>query len=347
MNENNKSNIQHAMKYVDKKNTEKSEIRCGYCWLDKKESCICNQLLPIKFSNNLQFIVYMDFKEYFNPGDDAKLLLCTSRDQTHLVLYPQEDQKLFDLLGIYSNDISHNIVNIETEYHNTKCNKEINNDNNGSDNNDDNDGNGRNCNSNSGNHCDHDNHKNNGRKNNKSKIINNICILFPSDTSLSAVDFIAQCNKNGYNWINNDKEDNNNGDISHKDGDDNNVDDNNQSGNDINHNIDRNHSNDSNHYNNDDDDSNDDKNNNHNNNNNNNNNENNNDDNSHDYDNNNDNNNDSNYNNNDDDNNRKLTIIVIDAVWRHARKMAKHLKRILPNVIRVQLTPEQMSGIYI
>lgn len=38
-----------------------------------------------------------------------------------------------------------------------------------------------------------------------------------------------------------------------------------------------------------------------------------------------------------------LTIIVIDAVWRHARKMAAHLRNIIPDTRHVQLTPEQFS----
>jgi hypothetical protein len=38
-----------------------------------------------------------------------------------------------------------------------------------------------------------------------------------------------------------------------------------------------------------------------------------------------------------------LTVIVVDAVWRHARRMACRLREILPAVRHVQLTPEQMS----
>lgn len=38
-----------------------------------------------------------------------------------------------------------------------------------------------------------------------------------------------------------------------------------------------------------------------------------------------------------------LTIIAVDAVWRHARRMATRLKELLPSVRHVQLTPEQMS----
>ena len=38
-----------------------------------------------------------------------------------------------------------------------------------------------------------------------------------------------------------------------------------------------------------------------------------------------------------------MNIIVIDGVWRRARKLAKHLFSMFPNIPRVQLTPEQLS----
>jgi DTW domain-containing protein YfiP len=39
----------------------------------------------------------------------------------------------------------------------------------------------------------------------------------------------------------------------------------------------------------------------------------------------------------------EMTIIAVDAVWRHARRMALRLRELLPAVRHVQLTPEQMS----
>lgn len=40
---------------------------------------------------------------------------------------------------------------------------------------------------------------------------------------------------------------------------------------------------------------------------------------------------------------RPVTVIAVDAVWRHARRMASRLRELLPDVKHVQLTPEQMS----
>ena len=45
----------------------------------------------------------------------------------------------------------------------------------------------------------------------------------------------------------------------------------------------------------------------------------------------------------DDDIRQPLTVIVVDAVWRHARRMALRLRDLLPTTKHVQLTPEQMS----
>ena len=92
--------IDHAESYVNRKRVEQKYKRCASCWLDVRESCICHQLPKISFSNRLRVIVYMDFKEYLNPGDDAKLILCTSPHQSHLVLYPFEDHKLIRLLDL-------------------------------------------------------------------------------------------------------------------------------------------------------------------------------------------------------------------------------------------------------
>ncbi|CAN0326594.1 unnamed protein product, partial [Ectocarpus fasciculatus] len=40
---------------------------------------------------------------------------------------------------------------------------------------------------------------------------------------------------------------------------------------------------------------------------------------------------------------RPITVIVVDAVWRHARRMAVRLSELLPDVRHMQLTPEQLS----
>jgi hypothetical protein len=93
----------------------------------------------IPFNSHFRFVVYQDYKEFMNPGDDAKLLLCTSNDQTHLILYPFEDDKLVELLGSHQ-----------------------------------------------------------GKEGSKRS---DVCILFPSESSLSAEEFFTQCKEtSGVDW---------------------------------------------------------------------------------------------------------------------------------------------------
>lgn len=89
--------------FIDKKEIEQTNKRCFKCWLDINERCICSKINELKFSKTIKFIVYMDYKEYLNPGDDAKLLLCACPNQTELVLYPHQDEKLLNLLNLNSN----------------------------------------------------------------------------------------------------------------------------------------------------------------------------------------------------------------------------------------------------
>jgi hypothetical protein len=96
-------------KFIHKKEIEKKNKRCFKCWLDINELCICSKIKELKFSNTVKFIVYMDYKEYLNPGDDAKLLLCACPKQTELVLYPHQDEKLLNLLNYNSNSNSNSI----------------------------------------------------------------------------------------------------------------------------------------------------------------------------------------------------------------------------------------------
>lgn len=183
-------------------------------------------------------MVYQDFKEYLNPGDDGKLLLCTSPDQTHLILYPFEDQKLLELLRSPCSTSSSSTDD--------------------------------------------------GTKR------SDVCVLFPSDISLSVTEFFDQCRTtDNVDWpdiLNTSKDSSSSsnscgsGKADH------------QSGDSIK--------------------------------------------------------NDQQTNSNSSSTPAAtthssplpiLTIIVVDAVWRHARKMAKHLLTLLPEVTRVQLSPEQFS----
>ena len=217
-------NLLHAKEYCAKKKAAQSGIRCDMCWLDRKELCICAKLPQIAFNSHFRFVIYQDFKEYLNPGDDGKLLLCTSPEQTHLILYPFEDQKLLDLLqSPYSGSSS---------------------------------GSGKRS---------------------------DVCVLFPSDVSLTAAEFFAQCRTtDNIDWpvILNASEDSSSSKSNSERNDHRDV----SSSSSDNIPAVTNYS-----------------------------------------------------------PPPILTIIVVDAVWRHARKMTKHLSLLLPDVTRVQLSPEQFS----
>lgn len=179
---------QNAREYTARNLEKQTSKRCLKCWLDIRELCICSRL-PSLYFGAVKFIIYQDYKEYLNPGDDAKLLMCTAPTQTNLILYPHEDDKLLEILS-------------EGHQHNT-------------------------------------------------------CILFPSDSSMSLDEYVDRCAIVELNW----KEE-----------------------------LPARRS-----------------------------------------------------NTNPVSTSPFLTVILIDAVWRHARKMANHLVEILPWIPRIQLSPSQLS----
>lgn len=87
----------HSAEYVERKQQRYGHIRCPRCWLDQQQHrCICAQLRPLPFQPRFRFLVYMDHKEFLNPGDDAKLLLCSAPSQSSLYIYPHEDNSLVE-----------------------------------------------------------------------------------------------------------------------------------------------------------------------------------------------------------------------------------------------------------
>lgn len=89
-----------SQKHIEKQIERYSHIRCQMCWLDKM-NCICNQIPSITFHRNINFIIYLDYLEFMNPGDDAKLLTCSQRHNSpsncFSIIYPIENNKLLQL----------------------------------------------------------------------------------------------------------------------------------------------------------------------------------------------------------------------------------------------------------
>lgn len=88
------------------------DCRCSDCWLSRPD-CICAKLPRLQLSDNInEIIVYMDPKEMYNAGDDAKLLLISAPLKTKRFIYGLEDDELCTHLGsckiVNSNDtLSH------------------------------------------------------------------------------------------------------------------------------------------------------------------------------------------------------------------------------------------------
>lgn len=71
--------------------------RCSKCWHENIRCC-CGVFPSVKFSDSISFIVYMDYKEVLNAGDDGKLLSCVCEDKTERIIYPTEDSLLLQTL---------------------------------------------------------------------------------------------------------------------------------------------------------------------------------------------------------------------------------------------------------
>jgi len=77
--------------------------RCFSCWHDSAR-CICEWLPEVIFSERVKFLVYMDYKEVFNAGDDAKLLSCVCPHRTKRIIYPLEDGDLLEYVKEVGSD---------------------------------------------------------------------------------------------------------------------------------------------------------------------------------------------------------------------------------------------------
>lgn len=92
-----------VLQYLDLKKIGKVGKRCQLCWHDPR-NCICQSLPPIDLNNNINLVVYMDSKEMWNAGDDAKLLRIVCPNQTKQFVYAAEDQELVEYISTKNSD---------------------------------------------------------------------------------------------------------------------------------------------------------------------------------------------------------------------------------------------------
>lgn len=62
-------------------------------------NCICNALPVVELNSNIDLVVYMDSKEMWNAGDDAKLLHIVCPNQTKRFIYAADDLELVDFIN--------------------------------------------------------------------------------------------------------------------------------------------------------------------------------------------------------------------------------------------------------
>lgn len=60
--------------------------RCPGCWHNQSSACICLALQPLPFERKVRFLVYLHSVEFFNAGDDGKLLKAAAPDACELLV---------------------------------------------------------------------------------------------------------------------------------------------------------------------------------------------------------------------------------------------------------------------
>merc|ERR1712166_442628 len=70
--------------------------RCTRCWFNAQTDCACDQLPPRTFTRRVRFLVYTHPQDYYNAGDDGKLLRCAAPDMSEILVYGRasDDVKL-------------------------------------------------------------------------------------------------------------------------------------------------------------------------------------------------------------------------------------------------------------
>jgi len=85
---------------IRRKEARCSRSRCARCWFPTDSSgtsyCVCARMPPLAFATKTRFLVYMHPRDWYNAGDDAKILLNAAPDATELFVFgrPGDDARL-------------------------------------------------------------------------------------------------------------------------------------------------------------------------------------------------------------------------------------------------------------
>lgn len=91
---------------IERKAERCGTSRCQRCWFPLDSSgtnfCICAKLRPLSFSKRVRFLVYMHPRDWYNAGDDAKLLLSAAPGHSDIFVFgrPGDDERLTDALAL-------------------------------------------------------------------------------------------------------------------------------------------------------------------------------------------------------------------------------------------------------
>lgn len=71
------------------RSAESRKTKCEDCWLSllPPVKCICARLHPLNFTTDVHFDIFLHNKEWYNAGDDAKVLQCCAKEKTQSFVY--------------------------------------------------------------------------------------------------------------------------------------------------------------------------------------------------------------------------------------------------------------------
>eukprot|EP00928_Gymnodinium_smaydae_P019983 TRINITY_DN17707_c0_g1_i1.p1 TRINITY_DN17707_c0_g1~~TRINITY_DN17707_c0_g1_i1.p1 ORF type:complete len:294 (+),score=50.93 TRINITY_DN17707_c0_g1_i1:57-884(+) len=79
--------------------------RCERCWFPVNSSgtnyCVCAKMPPLNFGTRSRFLIYMHPRDWYNAGDDAKILFSAAPGRTDLFVFGRDgdDQRLRDAIA--------------------------------------------------------------------------------------------------------------------------------------------------------------------------------------------------------------------------------------------------------
>lgn len=85
---------------IERKEKRCSKTRCSRCWFPVDcggtSYCVCSKMPPLAFRRETKFLIYMHPRDWYNAGDDAKILLSAAPDSSEIFVFgrPGDDEKL-------------------------------------------------------------------------------------------------------------------------------------------------------------------------------------------------------------------------------------------------------------